>query len=823
MFGRFHPYIACASLFFCVFALWGAPLSAHAADPEVEFSAEFEPSPARAGEVVVLSVLARVPDQYHLYSLSKVSGGPKPLNIEVTGLKAEGPWHARAPSLERDENFDTNVEFYSGEVTHRRAFRVPEAEPGPRQVEVVVSGQICNDGKCISIAKKRGGSFQSELRIEAGTPRAEFLQVAQLEGEEFPADRTVPVLEESKPPTSSLGEEGLFSYLVLAFLAGLGALVTPCVFPMIPITVAFFSKFSEVSMRRTVTMAGVYSFTIISTFTVLGVLVSLLFGAVGMQAISSSIAFNLFLALLLSLFALNLFGLFEIQVPNFLIARTSARENDLLDEKGSMGAQMLGVLFMGLTFTMISFTCTVGFIGIVLAEAARGNWFYPALGMLSFSTAFALPFFFLAVFPSFADRLRGRAGDWMTAVKVSLGFLELAGSWKFYSNVDLLLRWGIVTRSLVLAAWTGIFSVAGLYLLRVFQLGEGSESRQIGPARMLAAAGMLGMAAYSASGISSTRSMGGWIDGWLPPAVYPGTEAEVSGSSHESLSWITDDIEKGMKTAKEENRPLFIDFTGYTCTNCRFMEESVFPQGKVHERLDSMVLVRAYQDGPRGEEIADYQVEHFGTAALPLYVIWDAGRGELLAQHTVDKTSGAAAAFSRFLEQGLSKWKGKEAMVPAPETAKPVELELKKTGEPVNFSFPGLVDGESFELKSLRGQWVLLNFWASWCAPCKKELREDFPAALEDSPEVKFVTVAFDGEDSRAEALSFAEEVSLLKHVALLGGEDIEEAGLPAALVASSSLPQTFLIDPNGYIVWQQADSVDEALLQRVLAQTKQQ
>ena len=275
---------------------------------------------------------------------------------------------------------------------------------------------------------------------------------------------------------------------MVAFIAGLAALLTPCVFPMIPITVSFFSKFSEVSLRRSAIMAGVYAVSIIGTFTLLGIVVSAIFGAVGMQAISSSAWFNIFLTALLFVFAFNLFGLFEIMVPSWLINRSSSKEQELKSADGSLRHQLAGVFFMALTFTLVSFTCTVAFIGIVLAEAAKGEWFYPTVGMLSFATAFSIPFFLLAMFPSWADKLRGKAGDWMVAVKVTLGFLEFAAAFKFLSNVDLLWGWGWVTRPFVLTIWAAVFATAGLYLLRVFTLPHSDEdSRGVSPIRMAAA------------------------------------------------------------------------------------------------------------------------------------------------------------------------------------------------------------------------------------------------------------------------------------------------------------------------------------------------
>ncbi|MDD5308755.1 MAG: cytochrome c biogenesis protein CcdA [Deltaproteobacteria bacterium] len=627
-------------------ALFATP--SFAADAEVDFRAGFAPGPVRVGEVSVLSIEARIPRGYHLYSMTRVPGGPLRLDIavEAPGLEAADEWFGPAPEVALDPNFKKSVEFYAGEVTHRRAFALTTGSMGELQVKVAIKGQICDERQCILVREK----LVATLAVEDGAARAERTKAPHLEGEPFPPDRRPPAAVEIRAQGAPPFGTGMLGFILIAMLAGLGALVTPCVFPMIPITVSYFSKFAKVSMRRAVTMAAIYAISIIVTFTLVGVLVSAIFGAVGMQVLSSSPWFNLFLTALLAVFAGNLFGFFEIEVPQWLVARSSAKEQALSSEGGSLFAQSAGVLFMAVTFTLVSFTCTVGFIGVVLAEAAKGNWFYPAVGMLAFSFAFALPFFLLAVFPSSAQRLRGKGGDWMVAVKVVLGFLELAGAFKFLSNVDLVWRWGVVTRPVVLACWVVIFVAAGLYLLRVYRMPGGDPTaRKIGPIRALFAVALLGLAAYCATGVRGTQSMGGWLDGWLPPVAYPGDKNATGG-----LKWIVDDIGAGLKRGKAENKPVFVDFTGYTCTNCRYMEGSVFPKPEVRSRLERMVRVTAYTDGSyeASSQQRDYQVRRFDTAALPFYAILDPRDGSVLA--TFASMTNDAREYVAFLDKGLA-------------------------------------------------------------------------------------------------------------------------------------------------------------------------
>jgi len=839
-----------------------APATATAADPVVEWSAKLSPAKARAGEHTVVELTAKVPEHWHLYSMNQVVGGPKPLKVTVEGegIEAVGDWHAPAPTTELDPNFNKQVEFYEGEISHRRAF-VVSGEPGARTVRIGAKGQICDPSTCITVKHE----LELELSVVEGEMRAEYASAPELPGQAMTGvaatggdgDPSVAVAEPGKPGTSGVPDpnEGLAGFLVASFLAGFAALLTPCVFPMIPVTIAFFSKQRETSRKRSVLMAGTYSSAIVVCFTLLGVGASLLFGASFLQNAASSIPFNIFMFVLLFVFGLSLVGLFEISAPRFLIERSSAMEQKFGDEEGPLGQQLVGAFFMGLTFSLMSFTCTVGLVGILLAQLDAGaHWLYPTLGLFVFAIAFALPFFILALFPSAAQRLRGKAGDWMEAIKITLGILELAGALKFLSNIDLVMGWYLVSRPFVLMVWVGLFLACGLYLWRIIKLDEYDETRHVGVIRWFAGATMVSFALYSASGFDHNRSMGAWLDAWLPPAVMPDEEGTPTDVDGQHFTWIKDDIPGALAQGKAASMPVFVDFTGYTCTNCRMMESSVFPRPNIKDRLDQMVLAQAYTDcdEPVCEEQQDFQRESFQTVALPFYVVYDPHTGKAI--ETFASSTNKPKEFEAFLQRGLDGFAALEAQravnagpdelddagadvgegegeasadedhaAPSDAFAE-VDTSLVPRGEAVDFELPSLIDeGSSYKLSSDRGHWVLVNFWASWCAPCKHELENDFPQTFAEFSEVRLVTVAFDGEDTAPLAKSFLEGVEdLPEHSALVGGEDAEDAGLPEVFeVGSGQLPQTYLINPEGVVVWSRAGSVDAALLARLLQQVR--
>lgn len=429
-------------------------------------------------------------------------------------------------------------------------------------------------------------------------------------------------------------EKGLFQYLAFCFGGGLLALLTPCVFPMVPVTVSYFSKRPE---GNALGGALSYSIGIISTFAVFGVVTALVFGATGISAFATNGWVNLAIGLLFVALALNLFGVFELKLPAAL-----ARKSDQQRTKGGW----VGPFFMGVTFSLTSFTCTAPVAGSLLAAAASGDVLFPIMGMFAFGLAFAAPFFFLALFPSSLAKLP-RSGEWMNTIKPALAFIELAAAVKFFSNADLSFQLGIITRPVFLFAWAVIFVAMGLYLLGVPKL-----IRNVGVGRRVGAVMALAVSALLVMGAK------GWplgdFDAFPPPHPYPSKSHSVASTPSENGSGKAiqaSTYEEALAKAKESNRPVFIDFTGVNCVNCRLMEKKVFPAPDVQNEFSRMVTVQLYTDRPTPEDQANQKLQQklANSVALPTYVVLKPD-GTFIAKY--EGLAPSIQEFVDFLKQG---------------------------------------------------------------------------------------------------------------------------------------------------------------------------
>lgn len=422
----------------------------------------------------------------------------------------------------------------------------------------------------------------------------------------------------------------MLAFLWLAAIAGATSLITPCVLPMIPITVSFFTQRSEQDRKQLLRNALVFGLGIIMTFSGLGLILTLFFGATGIQSFATNPVVNLALALLFIGFALNLFGAIQFRAPGALLSRLTPYAN----RQGTFA-----VLLMGLVFSLTSFTCTVPFVGSALLAASQGAWFHPLLGMLVYSSVFALPFVLLACFPSLLARLP-RSGAWMHRLKVVLGFLELAAALKFLSNADLAWGLGLLKREGFLALWAACAGLIAIYLFGILPLRREDELERPSLWRAAIALGFTAVGVFLLIGMSG-KSMGE-LEAFLPPIR--STKFSKAPAAHES-GWYSD-YQLALSEAKRSGRPIFLDFTGYTCTNCRWMEQNMFPRPAVARQLDRFIRVRLHTDRSQEPELSNrrLQLEQFKAIELPLYAVLSP-EAQILGTRSFTRDEKAFVAF----------------------------------------------------------------------------------------------------------------------------------------------------------------------------------
>lgn len=611
--------------------------SAWGQEPKAVWTATVEPPVVRPGEVLNLVMTGRVAAGWHIYAAAQPDVGPVPTSFRLTtpGFEALGGLREPPPAEHYDEGFQTAVLTHEGEVVLRQPVRVPlGARPGPVELAGSLRFQACTQTSCL---RAEDVPIEATVRIEAGPIRPEH--------RDPPAETAIaPTRPPQAEPEALQGSaadaaraRGLFAFLVVAFLAGFAALLTPCVFPMVPITVSFFTKQAGDNARRRIGLAGAYGGGIVVMYTGLGLLLAATLGATSANRIAANPVVNLLFAALFVFFALTLFGVYELQLPSGLV--------NAFNRRGDAGGY-IGAVFMGLTLTLAAFTCTVQFVGGVLVWAANGEWLWPILGMLAFSSAFALPFFLLALFPQYLSSLP-RSGGWLENTKVVLGLVEMGAAFKFLSNADLVLGTRLLSRESVLALWAVCALLAALYLWGLVKIGHGPLPERLGAGRRRAGWLFLALTLWLLWGLSGAR-IGGLIEALLPPPEWTRDPArQAAGEVH----WITD-YDDALATAKATGRNVFLDFTGVTCTNCRWMEQNVFTRPEIRERLAKLVTTRLYTDtGPDAARYQQMQTERYHTASLPFYAIVRPD-GETIA--TFDGLTRDAAEFAAFLDRGTA-------------------------------------------------------------------------------------------------------------------------------------------------------------------------
>jgi len=638
------------------------------AQNEVQLELRVEQAEVGVGDRFDAIVQATIGEGWHLYSMDVPPGGPIPTTISVVEndiFAGAGSPTQPEPIPWFDQNFGMETNYFEDSVDFTVPVRVKEmAGPGNHELTIQVRYMVCNDNTCLPPQTR---SLSSYLSIIPGSgiisPQSDGSGAAvsaASQGEEAPT-ATLPT-EAEEPAVAALTEDavgstgsaeglatqgsglpvGTMAYIWFAMtMAGL-ALLTPCVFPMIPITVSYFTKRGTGSRSRAVFEAGLYSVGIILTFTLLGFLLTFLFGAGGINRLAASPFVNLIIAGIFVFFALSLFGVVEIAVPNRLL--------NAVNRKSSSSTGVTGILLMALTFSLTSFTCTVPFVGTVMVAALQGDVLWSLLGVTAFAAVFSMPFFLLALFPSWLQALP-KSGNWMDSVKITMGFLELAAALKFISNIDLVYQWEIITRPVFIAVWLAIALVATGYLLGWFRFPHETVSESVSVFRVLFATAFLAVSFYLLRGLFGFPL--GELDAFLPPRDYGEVQVASFGQTsggETAQSWLSS-YDEALERARIEDRPVFIDFTGYTCTNCRWMEANIFPLPEVQALLSDFVLVRLYTDGTQPEHAANQQLERerFGTIALPFYAIISP-REETLA--TFPGLTRDRSKFVNFLREG---------------------------------------------------------------------------------------------------------------------------------------------------------------------------
>lgn len=571
-----------------------------------------------------------VSDGWHLYHPDQDSKMGLPIGIRLAPASvAAGPLRTSVePEREYNEFMEGEFLLLGGVFHIDLPLRLPRPE-----FEAEIVWQACDENSCLPPESKS------------------FL---------FPADdRAGPAVRETESGDAPLdsGSNSLLGLILAAVAAALGALATPCVFPMIPITVSFFAKREEKGEGNALASATVYGLGIIATYLLLGVGLAALLGASAGNALASSPWMNIFLGSLFVFFALSLLGMYDIQVPGWLQKLVSPASS-----AGSKRGGYVPVFLMAIAFTVTAFTCTMPFVGGLLGIAAMtGEWGAAIVGIGVYASVFAAPFFLLALTPSALKRLP-QAGGWMNAVKVSMGYLELIAAFKFFSNTDLVWQMNILTRPVMIALTAAIFLAWALYLLGVYRLPHDYDPIEVvGVMRVLTATGLLAVAIYISVGLLGGR-FGGWLEAYFPPLGYGGTglapaSAVADGGSGQEhiapagLSWH-DNLGSALAASQESGRPVFLDFTGITCVNCRLMEGDVFPRPEVRSLLEQFERAELYVDfGPYKGENSRMQLERFARAQQPFYVILSP-QDEVIA--TFEGFTRDIPSFVKFLEKGLS-------------------------------------------------------------------------------------------------------------------------------------------------------------------------
>ena len=644
----------------------------------------------------VLVLTAVIKGDWHLYSTELPAGGPTPTHLivdKLTGAELVGKLTPNQKPIEKfDPNFEMTLRFFGGKVSFRQQIRI--TDPKKFAFEGAVRYMACNDQQCLPPANWEFKIQPKELgKLEAAAPSTKLTeetstttteeQTAPPMGEQLAdsasttatalsvqndstslaaSDLWAPVIPELKAygdKALSQTEGSLWMLLVGGFLGGLVALVTPCVWPMIPMTVSFFLKRSK-DKKKGIRDALIYGLGIIIIYVGLGLLVSAIFGASFLNSLATNAYFNVAFFLLLVIFAMSFFGAFELVLP--------AKWTNKMDEKADSASGFLSIFFMAFTLALVSFSCTGPIVGTLLVQAATSSsgMLAPAIGMLGFALALALPFTLFAIFPNLLQSMP-KSGGWMNSVKVVLAFIELALALKFLSIADLAYNWRILDREVFLALWIVIFFLLGMYLLGKLRFPHDTPQEKTPIPALFLAIVSLSFAVYMIPGLWGAPLRA--ISAFAPPL-----RTQDLNLYHGEVHAKFDDYDTGMAYARQVGKPVIIDFSGYGCVNCRKMEAAVWTDANVKGMLENdyvLITLMVDEKAPlpqpleveeNGEKIklrtvgdkwSYFQRMKFGANAQPFYVLLDHQGKPLAPSRAYDED---IPAYLDFLKGGLSEF-----------------------------------------------------------------------------------------------------------------------------------------------------------------------
>ncbi len=660
---------------------------AQMADP-VHFSSELKMLKGNEAEILFK---ATIDPGWHVYSTDLGDSGPIEATFTVekmTGAELVGKLKPVGKEIKKfDAMFGMELRFFENAATFSQKIRFTQPQ---YDIDGYLEFGACNDESCLpptqvtfrksgevklttdkAIEEKEKPQAKEEVAVAeevatADTVQADTVAVAAVapQGPED-TDLWTPVIDELRTmgDSDNIANQSLLYILLMGFVGGLLAVCMPCIWPIIPMTVSFFLKRSKSDKGKGIRDAFTYGISIIVIYLALGLCVTALFGSDTLNAMSTNAVFNIFLFLLLVVFALSFFGWFEIKLPDSWA--------NSVDTKASATSGLISIFLMAFTLVLVSFSCTAPIIGLLLVETTTsGNWLAPALGMLGFAIALALPFTLFALFPSWLKQAP-KSGSWMNTIKVVLGFVELAFALKFFSVADLAYGWHLLDREVFLSLWIVIFALLGAYLCGWLKFQSDVENGEQKPMPVVCIMGglvSLAFAVYLVPGLWGAPCKA--VSAFAPPM-----NTQDFNLNTKTVEARFTDYEQGMAVAKAEGKPVLVDFTGFGCVNCRKMEAAVWTDPQVADLItNDFVLISLYVDDktPLAEpfEVTDQQGEtktlrtvgakwsylqshKFGANAQPFYVILD-NEGKPLCGSRAYKED--IPEYIQFLKEGLNRY-----------------------------------------------------------------------------------------------------------------------------------------------------------------------